>query len=191
MNSCGSSRSCSPPKSSAHTIAAWASKLALQGDQASCGKQKHGQGQRSQAAAGLCVTALLSTCRFDRELVFPLPSVAARTSILGIHTAKWREPPSKELRQDLANLCVGYCGADLKARLDTAQDALLDTQAWGLACAHFLHLTWRVLFLGSVSASRLQIVAQRCRGVLRHGVGNICLLSPSCLVLPVLSTMPA
>ena len=48
--------------------------------------------------------------------MFPLPSVAARTSILGIHTAKWREPPSKELRQDLANLCVGYCGADLKAR---------------------------------------------------------------------------
>ena len=114
-------------RSSTCTAAAWAGIFALQGDRAGCCKQEHGHAQHCQAAAGLCVTMLLLRCRFDRELVFPLPSVAARTSILGIHTAKWREPPSKELRQDLANLCVGYCGADLKARLDTAQDALLET----------------------------------------------------------------
>ena len=95
------------------------------------------------------MTMLLSRCRFDRELVFPLPSVAARTSILGIHTAKWREPPSKELRQDLANLCVGYCGADLKARPDTAQGALLDTQALGMACAPSAPPNWRALLPGA------------------------------------------
>lgn len=95
------------------------------------------------------MTALLSRCRFDRELVFPLPSVAARSSILGIHTTKWREPPSKKLRQDLANLCVGYCGADLKARLGTAQDALLDTKAWGLARTPSAPLPWQALLSGS------------------------------------------
>lgn len=52
--------------------------------------------------------------RFDRELVFPLPSHNARASILEIHTRKWSQPPSEDLRLHLADLCVGYCGADLK-----------------------------------------------------------------------------
>jgi AAA+ superfamily predicted ATPase len=53
-------------------------------------------------------------CRFDRELVFPLPNLTARATILDIHTRKWAEPPSAELREELAQTCVGYCGADLK-----------------------------------------------------------------------------
>ncbi|KAF9679148.1 hypothetical protein SADUNF_Sadunf07G0109800 [Salix dunnii] len=32
-----------------------------------------------------------------------------------IHTRKWKHPPSKELKSELAANCVGYCGADLKA----------------------------------------------------------------------------
>ncbi|GFR39630.1 hypothetical protein Agub_g96, partial [Astrephomene gubernaculifera] len=59
--------------------------------------------------------ALRRPGRFDRELLFPLPGLQARRSILQIHTRKWSEPPSPPLLDELAGLCVGYCGADLKA----------------------------------------------------------------------------
>uniref|UniRef100_A0A7S3R8I7 Bromo domain-containing protein n=1 Tax=Dunaliella tertiolecta TaxID=3047 RepID=A0A7S3R8I7_DUNTE len=59
--------------------------------------------------------ALRRPGRFDRELLFPLPNLQARRCILDIHTAKWAQPPSPSLRQELAAHCAGYCGADLKA----------------------------------------------------------------------------
>ncbi|KAG0486772.1 hypothetical protein HPP92_008867 [Vanilla planifolia] len=59
--------------------------------------------------------ALRRPGRFDREFTFPLPGCKARAEILDIHTRKWKEPPSKELKGELAASCVGYCGADLKA----------------------------------------------------------------------------
>ncbi|OVA11063.1 Bromodomain [Macleaya cordata] len=59
--------------------------------------------------------ALRRPGRFDREFNFPLPGLEARAEILDIHTRKWEQPPSKELRMELAASCVGYCGADLKA----------------------------------------------------------------------------
>uniref|UniRef100_A0A2P2KL71 Uncharacterized protein MANES_04G042700 n=1 Tax=Rhizophora mucronata TaxID=61149 RepID=A0A2P2KL71_RHIMU len=59
--------------------------------------------------------ALRRPGRFDREFNFPLPGFEARAEILDIHTRKWKQPPSKELKQELAASCVGYCGADLKA----------------------------------------------------------------------------
>ncbi|KAH0469392.1 hypothetical protein IEQ34_000950 [Dendrobium chrysotoxum] len=59
--------------------------------------------------------ALRRPGRFDREFNFPLPSCKARAEILEIHTRKWKEPPSEELKGELAASCVGYCGADLKA----------------------------------------------------------------------------
>ncbi|KAL0036308.1 hypothetical protein WJX77_001773 [Trebouxia sp. C0004] len=59
--------------------------------------------------------ALRRPGRFDRELVFPLPNLQARASILDIHTRKWSQPPAAQLKEDLAHRCVGYCGADLKA----------------------------------------------------------------------------
>ncbi|KAK1267741.1 ATPase family AAA domain-containing protein [Acorus gramineus] len=59
--------------------------------------------------------ALRRPGRFDREFNFPLPGCDARAEILDIHTRKWRDPPSKELKMELAASCVGYCGADLKA----------------------------------------------------------------------------
>ncbi|XP_059444703.1 ATPase family AAA domain-containing protein At1g05910 isoform X1 [Corylus avellana] len=59
--------------------------------------------------------ALRRPGRFDREFNFPLPGSEARAEILDIHTRKWKHPPSKELKLELAASCVGYCGADLKA----------------------------------------------------------------------------
>lgn len=59
--------------------------------------------------------ALRRPGRFDREFNFPLPGCEARAEILDIHTRKWKQPPSKELKLELAATCVGYCGADLKA----------------------------------------------------------------------------
>jgi ATPase family AAA domain-containing protein 2 len=59
--------------------------------------------------------ALRRPGRFDREFHFPLPNYEARTEILDIHTRKWKDPPSEELKKELAASCVGYCGADLKA----------------------------------------------------------------------------
>ncbi|XP_019253371.1 PREDICTED: ATPase family AAA domain-containing protein At1g05910 isoform X2 [Nicotiana attenuata] len=59
--------------------------------------------------------ALRRPGRFDREFNFPLPGLEARAEILDIHTRKWKQPPSKELKMELAASCVGYCGADLKA----------------------------------------------------------------------------
>ncbi|WCJ41376.1 ATPase family AAA domain-containing protein At1g05910 [Euphorbia peplus] len=59
--------------------------------------------------------ALRRPGRFDREFNFPLPGCEARAEILDIHTRKWKHPPCKELKSELAASCVGYCGADLKA----------------------------------------------------------------------------
>ncbi|KAG8389683.1 hypothetical protein BUALT_Bualt01G0004300 [Buddleja alternifolia] len=59
--------------------------------------------------------ALRRPGRFDREFNFPLPGCDARAEILDIHTRKWKQPPSQELKLELAASCVGYCGADLKA----------------------------------------------------------------------------
>jgi len=43
------------------------------------------------------------------------PDGQARDAILDIHTRKWAAPPAEPLRAELAQACVGYCGADLKA----------------------------------------------------------------------------
>lgn len=59
--------------------------------------------------------ALRRPGRFDREFVLPLPDYKARAEILKIHTKKWKNPLSDDVRMELAAACVGYCGADLKA----------------------------------------------------------------------------
>ncbi|KAM7462520.1 hypothetical protein LguiA_030641 [Lonicera macranthoides] len=59
--------------------------------------------------------ALRCLGRFDREFNFPLPGLEAHVEILAIHTRKWKLPPSKRLKKELAASCVGYCGANLKA----------------------------------------------------------------------------
>lgn len=59
--------------------------------------------------------ALRRPGRFDRELLFPLPNLQARRTILDIHTRLWSKQPSSQLKDLLATMTVGYCGADLKA----------------------------------------------------------------------------
>jgi len=59
--------------------------------------------------------ALRRPGRFDREILFPLPSADARGQIIRIHTQKWDQKPSDQFYNDLALKTNGYCGADLKA----------------------------------------------------------------------------
>lgn len=59
--------------------------------------------------------ALRRPGRFDREFIFPLPSRQDRYSILQIHTKSWDPPLQDGFLQELSELTVGYCGADLKA----------------------------------------------------------------------------
>uniref|UniRef100_A0A8C6KQ86 ATPase family AAA domain-containing protein 2 n=1 Tax=Nothobranchius furzeri TaxID=105023 RepID=A0A8C6KQ86_NOTFU len=59
--------------------------------------------------------ALRRPGRFDREFLFGLPDREARRDILQIHTRQWTPPPSEAFLEELADKCVGYCGADIKA----------------------------------------------------------------------------
>ncbi|XP_068426543.1 ATPase family AAA domain-containing protein 2-like isoform X2 [Clinocottus analis] len=59
--------------------------------------------------------ALRRPGRFDREFLFGLPDREARNDILKIHTREWTPPPSHAFLEELADKCVGYCGADIKA----------------------------------------------------------------------------
>ncbi|KNC48346.1 ATPase family AAA domain-containing protein 2 [Thecamonas trahens ATCC 50062] len=59
--------------------------------------------------------ALRRPGRFDRELLFPLPSVEGRKAILAIHTAKMPNQPSDDTLTNLAAATAGYGGSDLRA----------------------------------------------------------------------------
>ncbi|KAG7261559.1 hypothetical protein CRUP_026397 [Coryphaenoides rupestris] len=59
--------------------------------------------------------ALRRPGRFDREFLFSLPDKKARKHILEIHTRDWNPKLAELFVDELAEKCVGYCGADLKA----------------------------------------------------------------------------
>ncbi|KAE8605208.1 hypothetical protein XENTR_v10015025 [Xenopus tropicalis] len=59
--------------------------------------------------------ALRRPGRFDREFLFSLPDQKARKHILQIHTRDWNPKLSDSFLEELAEKCVGYCGADIKA----------------------------------------------------------------------------
>nr|XP_033792234.1 ATPase family AAA domain-containing protein 2B isoform X2 [Geotrypetes seraphini] len=59
--------------------------------------------------------ALRRPGRFDREFLFSLPDQKARKHILQIHTRDWNPKLSEAFLDELAEKCVGYCGADIKA----------------------------------------------------------------------------
>ncbi|XP_050988100.1 ATPase family AAA domain-containing protein 2-like isoform X3 [Labeo rohita] len=59
--------------------------------------------------------ALRRPGRFDREFLFSLPDREARKDILKIHTRQWDPQLSDVFLEELADKCVGYCGADIKA----------------------------------------------------------------------------
>ncbi|XP_057664166.1 ATPase family AAA domain-containing protein 2-like isoform X2 [Diorhabda carinulata] len=59
--------------------------------------------------------ALRRPGRFDRELLFTLPSKDERKEILCVHTSSWKHPPNNQLLEYLSEHTVGYCGSDLRA----------------------------------------------------------------------------
>ncbi|XP_027808893.2 ATPase family AAA domain-containing protein 2 [Marmota flaviventris] len=59
--------------------------------------------------------ALRRPGRFDREFLFNLPDKDARKEILKIHTRDWNPKPLDVFLEELAENCVGYCGADIKS----------------------------------------------------------------------------
>ncbi|XP_021573591.1 ATPase family AAA domain-containing protein 2 [Carlito syrichta] len=59
--------------------------------------------------------ALRRPGRFDREFLFGLPDKDARKEILKIHTRDWNPRPLGGFLEELAESCVGYCGADIKS----------------------------------------------------------------------------
>ncbi|ELR23653.1 ATPase, AAA domain containing protein [Acanthamoeba castellanii str. Neff] len=59
--------------------------------------------------------ALRRPGRFDREFMFTLPTKKDRRQIFSIHAKKWNPPLPERLVTEVADMCVGYCGADLKA----------------------------------------------------------------------------
>lgn len=59
--------------------------------------------------------ALRRPGRFDRELLFTLPSKDERKEILSVHTSAWKQPPNGQLLEYLSEHTVGYCGSDLRA----------------------------------------------------------------------------
>uniref|UniRef100_A0A803VGP3 ATPase family AAA domain-containing protein 2 n=1 Tax=Ficedula albicollis TaxID=59894 RepID=A0A803VGP3_FICAL len=59
--------------------------------------------------------ALRRPGRFDREFLFSLPNKEARKEIFKIHTRDWTLRPLDKFLEELAEKCVGYCGADIKA----------------------------------------------------------------------------
>ncbi|NXN29596.1 ATAD2 protein, partial [Nycticryphes semicollaris] len=59
--------------------------------------------------------ALRRPGRFDREFLFSLPNKEARKEIFTIHTRDWTPKPLDSFLEELAEKCVGYCGADIKS----------------------------------------------------------------------------
>ncbi|XP_023574583.1 ATPase family AAA domain-containing protein 2 [Octodon degus] len=59
--------------------------------------------------------ALRRPGRFDREFLFSLPDKDARKEILKIHTRDWNPRPLDIFLEEVAEHCVGYCGADIKS----------------------------------------------------------------------------
>ncbi|XP_063079492.1 ATPase family AAA domain-containing protein 2B [Engraulis encrasicolus] len=69
--------------------------------------------------------ALRRPGRFDREFLFNLPDKKARKHILDIHTRDWSPRLAESFVEELAETCVGYCGADLRALCTEAALAAL------------------------------------------------------------------
>ncbi|NXA17015.1 ATAD2 protein, partial [Ibidorhyncha struthersii] len=59
--------------------------------------------------------ALRRPGRFDREFLFSFPNKEARKEIFRIHTQDWTPKPLDTFLEELAEKCVGYCGADIKS----------------------------------------------------------------------------
>ncbi|KAM6900033.1 ATPase family AAA domain-containing protein 2-like [Xenentodon cancila] len=98
--------------------------------------------------------ALRRPGRFDREFFFGRPDRESRKEILKVHTREWKPPLSEGLLDELAEKCVGYCGADIRAVCteavlcavrrnypqiySTAQKLLLDVSSISISSCDFV-----------------------------------------------------
>ncbi|XP_053315684.1 ATPase family AAA domain-containing protein 2B isoform X2 [Spea bombifrons] len=95
--------------------------------------------------------ALRRPGRFDREFLFSLPDQKARKHILQIHTRDWNPKLSDAFLEELAEKCVGYCGADIKALCtEAALTALRRRYPQIYASSHKLQLDISSVVLGAL-----------------------------------------
>lgn len=116
--------------------------------------------------------ALRRPGRFDREFLFSLPDKKARKHILEIHTRDWNPKLAEPFVDELAEKCVGYCGADIKALCtETALVALRRRypQIYGSSVKLQLDVTSIVLGPGDFSKAMRTIVPASQRALAPPG----------------------
>lgn len=116
--------------------------------------------------------ALRRPGRFDREFLFNLPDKKARRHILQIHTRDWNPKLAEPFIDELAEKCVGYCGADIKALCTEAALVALRRrypQIYGSNVKLKLDVTSIVLGPGDFSKAMKTIVPASQRALVPSG----------------------
>ncbi|XP_041831829.1 ATPase family AAA domain-containing protein 2B isoform X2 [Melanotaenia boesemani] len=116
--------------------------------------------------------ALRRPGRFDREFLFSLPNKKARKQILEIHTRDWNPKLAEPFLDELAEKCVGYCGADIKALCTEAALMALRRrypQIYGSSVKLKLDVTSIVLGPGDFSKAMRTIVPASQRALAPAG----------------------
>ncbi|XP_053192923.1 ATPase family AAA domain-containing protein 2B [Scomber japonicus] len=116
--------------------------------------------------------ALRRPGRFDREFLFNLPDKKARKHILEIHTRDWNPKLAEPFVEELAEKCVGYCGADIKALCTEAALVALRRrypQIYGSSVKLKLDVTSIVLGPGDFSKAMRTIVPASQRALAPPG----------------------
>ncbi|CAK6962672.1 ATPase family AAA domain-containing protein 2B [Scomber scombrus] len=116
--------------------------------------------------------ALRRPGRFDREFLFNLPDKKARKQILEIHTRDWNPKLAEPFVDELAEKCVGYCGADIKALCTEAALVALRRrypQIYGSSVKLKLDVTSIVLGPGDFSKAMRTIVPASQRALAPPG----------------------
>ncbi len=105
--------------------------------------------------------ALRRPGRFDRELMFPLPSATARSAILDIHTKNWDPKLTDDVKHWIVESTSGYCGADIKALCNEAAIVALRRtypQVYPSSCRLALDLTKLKLGKGDFAAALNKVI---------------------------------
>ncbi|KAK7151151.1 hypothetical protein R3I93_012170 [Phoxinus phoxinus] len=136
--------------------------------------------------------ALRRPGRFDREFLFNLPDKKARKHILEIHTRDWSPKLAEPFINELAEKCVGYCGADIKALCTEAALAALRRrypQIYATSQRYQLDVGSIVLGARDFGCALRSIVPAGQRAVAPPGQALSCVLKP--LLEPTLAQMLA
>ncbi|XP_052443070.1 ATPase family AAA domain-containing protein 2B isoform X1 [Carassius gibelio] len=125
--------------------------------------------------------ALRRPGRFDREFLFNLPDKKARKHILEIHTRDWSPKLAEPFIDELAEKCVGYCGADIKALCTEAALAALRRcypQIYGSSQRYQLDVGSIVLGAQDFGRALRSIVPAGQRALAPPGQALSCVLKP-------------